>query len=126
MSVYIDSTKAFIELWESGLIPPQEWNEFYQQTQNLQEDEEISDAIETWLESRPEILKAYEERLALLDCSSSIDLNKNLGPGNTKSPTPPNQPSPSSRELLDNAIKKNSSSSDSPSGASESCKLPTD
>jgi hypothetical protein len=113
MSIYRNSTQAFIELLESGLIPPQEWNEFEQQTRNLQEDEEISEAIENWVESRPEILKAYEERLELLDCPSSIDLNKNLGPGNTKSPTPPNQASPSSRELLDNAIKKNSSSSDS-------------
>jgi hypothetical protein len=126
MSIYRNSTQAFIELWESDLISTQEWNEFYQQTGNLQEDKEISEAIENWVESRPEILKAYEERLELLDCPSSIDLNKNLGPGNTKSPTPPKQPSPSSRELLDNAIKKNSSSSDSPPSVSESCKLPTD
>ena len=115
MSIYRNSTQAFIELWESDLISTQEWNDFYQHTQNLQDDEEISEAIENWVESCPEILKAYEERLELVDCSSSIDLNKNLGAGNTKSPTPPNQPSPSSRELLDNAIKKNSSSSDSPS-----------
>jgi hypothetical protein len=115
MSIYRNSTQAFIELWESDVISTQEWNEFHEQAQNLQEDDEISEAIENWLESRPEILKAYEERLELLDGSSSIDLKKNLGPGNTKSPTPPNQPSPSSRELLDNAIKKNSSSSDSPS-----------
>ena len=126
MSIYRNSAQAFIELWESDVISNQEWNEFHEQAQNLQEDDEISEAIENWVESRPEILKAYEERLELLNSSSSIDLNKNLGPGNTKSPTPPNQPSPSSKELLDNAIKKNSSSSDSPSGASESCKLPTD
>ena len=114
MSIYTNSTRAFIELFESGLISTQEWNEFNQQTRNLLENEEICEAIENWLESRPEILQAYEEQMEILQSSSSIDLDKDLGPGKTNSPTPPNQPSQSSRELLDNAIKKNSSASEPP------------
>lgn len=114
MSIYTNSTRVFIKLFESGLIKTQEWNKFYQQTRNLLENEEVSEAIENWLESRPEILQAYEEQMEILKYSSSIDSDRDLGPGRTPSPTPPNQPSQSSRELLDNAMKKNSSSSDSP------------
>ncbi|MUG91947.1 hypothetical protein F7734_05515 [Scytonema sp. UIC 10036] len=115
MSIYGNSMQAFIDVFKSGLISPEEWNEFCQQTQNLQEDEDISEAIENWVESRPEILKAYEERLEVLNSSSSVDLDTNLGPGNAKSPTLPGQRSQSSRELLDNAIpKKNPSASDPP------------
>lgn len=119
MSVYESSIQAFVDVIESesNLISNQDWIELNQLTSNLPEDvEEIAEEIENWMqkESRRQILEAYEERLKALISSSSIDLDKDLGLGNIKSPTPPNQPSPSSRELLDNAIKKNSSSSDSP------------
>lgn len=118
MSVSEKSIQAFIKVLESEseLLSNQDWADLEQLVGNLPEDsEEISAAIQTWLqlESRSQIREAYKTQRKGLVSSSSIDLNKNLGPGNTKSPTPPNQPSPSSRELLDNAIKKNSSSSDS-------------
>lgn len=114
MSIYKNSTQALIDVFKSGLISPEEWNEFDQQTRNLQEDEEISEAIENWVESRPKILEAYEERLEILN-SYSFDLEKNLGPGNTESPKHTDLPIPSSRQLLDNAIpKQNSYPSDRP------------
>ncbi|MBD2604081.1 hypothetical protein H6G81_05965 [Scytonema hofmannii FACHB-248] len=118
MSIYENSVQAFIYVLESksDLFSTQDWSELNQLASSLSEDvEEIAEEIENWLqpESRSQILQAYEERLKALTSSSTIDLDKNLGPGNTKSPTPPNQPSESSRELLDNAIKKNSSLPDS-------------
>ena len=118
MSIYENSVQAFIYLLESksDLFSTQDWSELNQLASSLSEDtEEIAEEIENWLqpESRSQILQAYEERLKALTSSSTIDLDKNLGFGNTKSPTPPNQPSESSRELLDNAIKKNSSLPDS-------------
>lgn len=119
MSVYKNNIQAFIDVIESKfeLFLTQDWVELNKLASNvLDDDQEIADTIENWLasESRSQILQAYEERLEALDCSSNLNLNGNLGPGNIKFPTPPNQPSDSAKELLENAIKKNSPVSDSP------------
>ena len=119
MSIYKNSIQAFIEVIKlnPNLISHQDRVELHQIADNLSEDtEEISEIIEDWLQSdsRQEVLQAYEEQLEAIDSSSSLDLNVNLGIGNTKSPTKPNQPSTSSRELLDNAIKENLPLSNSP------------
>lgn len=103
MSIY--STLAFIGLFNAGLISESDGNEFYQQTSHLEDDEEITEAIEDWLKSRPDLLQAYKERLRDLIASSSTNLEPiTLGPFGSKSPTSTSQPSPTARELLDNAI----------------------
>ena len=116
MSIYENTIQAFIDVLESDLISTQDRAELKQLASNLPEDaEEISEEIENWLQpkSRVQIRQAYEERLKAPTSSSPIDLDRDLGPGNIQSPTPPNQPSQSSREQLINSIQKNSSRSDS-------------
>lgn len=114
MSIYENSIQAFIQVIESesNLISHQDWVELNQLASNLPDDaEEISEGIENWLklDSRNQIYQAYERQRQQVPSSlSSIDFDKNLGIGNIQSPTKPNQPSPSFKELLDNAIKKNS------------------
>ncbi|MEG4171472.1 MULTISPECIES: hypothetical protein [unclassified Microcoleus] len=119
MSVYKNSINAFIYVLESkpDLIPLQDWDELNQLASNLPEDaEEISERIQNWLkpESRSQIREAYRQRRKELAPSIYLDPNKILGPGNTKSPTPPDRPSESSKEMLENAIKKNSPLLNSP------------
>lgn len=119
MSVCKNSIKAFVDVIESksDLFSTQDWGELNQLASNVtNDDEEIAGEIENWLESesRSQILQAYEERLEAPDFSSIINLNPRLGPGNTKSPTPPNKPSESSKEMLENAIKKKSPLLNSP------------
>ena len=117
MSIYKQSIQAFTELYESGLISEPEFNEFYQQTRHLQEDDEISEAIETWLrvESRSQILEAYKQRLQAIMSASASDSDQILGFAGSKLDTPPNQPLLSGREMLDNAIQRKSSDSRSSS-----------
>ncbi|MEH1843461.1 MAG: hypothetical protein V7L25_00190 [Nostoc sp.] len=117
MSVYKNSIDAFIQVLDSQskLIPTQDWHELQQLSSQLpDDDEEISEIIENWLkpEYRSQLLEAYKQNLQSLSAASPIDLDKNLGIGNSKSQTPVNQPSESSKELLRNAIKGNSSLSD--------------
>lgn len=112
MSIYKNSIHAFIKVIKHSpnLITHQDRVELHQIADNLSEDtEEISEIIEDWLQSdsRQQVLQAYEGQLEAIDSLSPLDLNVNLGIGNTKSPTKSNQPSTSSRELLDNAIKEN-------------------
>ncbi|NJK66849.1 MAG: hypothetical protein HC849_23130 [Oscillatoriales cyanobacterium RU_3_3] len=113
MSVYQNYIKAFVDFIESqsDLFSAQDWSELNQLASDVPNDDEaIANEIENWLESesRSHILQAYEERLEALDSSSKIDGNGNLGPGKSKSPTPPDRPSESSKEMVENAIKKNS------------------
>ncbi len=113
MSIYENSIRAFIQVIESksNLISHQDWDELHQLPSNLPEDvEEISEIIENWLQldSRNQILQAYEQKLEVISSSSSIDLDKDLGMAKSQSPTQPNQHSQSYKELLDNSIKKNS------------------
>ncbi|MEH2333967.1 hypothetical protein [Nostoc sp.] len=113
MSVYKNSVLAFIQVLDSQskLIPTQDWNELQQLSNQLPEDnEEISEIIENWLqpESRSQLLEAYKQYLKSLAVASPIDGDRNIGIANSKSQTPVNQPSESSKELVDNAIKNNS------------------
>ncbi|WP_414545645.1 hypothetical protein [Nostoc sp. CCY0012] len=117
MSVYRNSIQAFIQVLDSqsNLIPTQDWNELHQLSIQLPEDnEKISEIIENWLqpESRSQLLEAYKQYLKSLTAASHIDVDRNIGIANSKSQTPVNQPSESSKELVDNAIKKNSPLSD--------------
>jgi len=119
MSVYKTSIKAFVDIIESksDLFSTQDWGELNQLASDVpNDDEEIVGEIENWLqpESRNQILQAYEERLEALNSSSDFNFNGTLGPGNITSPTPPSQPSESSKEMLENAIKKNSPLLNSP------------
>ncbi len=106
MSIDRNSTQVFINLFRSGLISNPDFDEFYQKTRDLQEDNEIADAIEGWLqvESRSQILKAYKKRMKEIIASYPIDSNQTLGGWKSESSTKSYQPSPTSRELLDNAM----------------------
>lgn len=114
MSIYILSTQALINLYEAGMISQQSFNEFNQQTQNLEDDEDIADGIEVWLESQnnSQLLQAYENQLRELTASIATQSGTTLGPGNAKSPTPVGQPNPTSRKLIDNIMMKNKPSVD--------------
>ncbi|MEH2304835.1 hypothetical protein [Nostoc sp.] len=113
MSIYRNSIEAFIQVLDSqsNLIPTQDWNELQQLSGQLPEDnEEIVEILENWLqpESRNQVLEVYKQNLKLLSTASPIDGGVNIGIGNTKSQTQANQPSQSSKELIENAIKTNS------------------
>ncbi|WP_375515804.1 hypothetical protein [uncultured Nostoc sp.] len=113
MSIYRNSIQAFIQVLDSQskLILTQDWNELQQLSSQLPEDnEEIVKILENWLqpESRNQLLEAYKQYLKSLTVVSFIDVDRNIGIANSKSQTPVNQPSESSKELVDNAIKNNS------------------
>ncbi|BDI14965.1 hypothetical protein ANSO36C_07670 [Nostoc cf. commune SO-36] len=117
MSVYRNSVLAFIQVLDSQskLIPTQDWNELHQLSNQLPEDnEEISEILENWLqrESRSQLLEDYKQYLKSLTAKFPIDVDTNIGIANSKSQTPANQPSESSKELIENAIKRNSLLSD--------------
>ncbi|MBD2495468.1 hypothetical protein [Nostoc sp. FACHB-280] len=115
-----NSIQAFIEILnsQSQLISQADWEELQQIRSNFPEDdnEEIAEILEEWLQtaSRSQLLAAYTQNLEIITAKSSIDVGKNLGIANSKSQTPPDKPSPSSKELLDNAIKLNAPLSDKP------------
>ncbi|MBD2611231.1 MAG: hypothetical protein FWK04_12245 [Nostoc sp. GBBB01] len=117
MSIYKNSIKAFIQMLDSqsNLIPISDWEELQQISIQLPEDdEEISEIIENWLkaQSYSELLEAYKQNLKSISAESPINGHRNIGIGNSKSQTPANQPSKSSKQLTENAIKNNSPSSD--------------
>lgn len=114
MSRNISSVKAFNELAESDIIPQSEIIEFYQLHQDLQDDDKIVTAIETWLRhpSRSEFLASYTEKLESLLSESNIDKDP-IGAGGTKSTTKPNQPSESVSQLFHNAMIKVTQSTNS-------------
>ncbi|MEH1857827.1 MAG: hypothetical protein V7L21_07485 [Nostoc sp.] len=117
MSIYRNSIKAFIQVldYQSNLIPTQDWNELQQLSSQLPEDdEEIVGILENWLqsESRNQVLEAYKQNLESITDKLPINVSTNIGIANSKSQTPANQPSESSKELVDNAIKNNSPLSD--------------
>lgn len=119
MSVYQRNIQAFIQVIESesNLFSLEDWDDLKKLVKNLPgDDDEISEQIQGWLqlETRSQIRIAVEKRRDDISSESNSSIsNKTLGPGSTKSPTQPNQPSESSKELLDNVIKKNSTSSNS-------------
>ncbi|MEA5623070.1 hypothetical protein [Nostoc sp. UHCC 0251] len=113
MSIYKNGIKAFIQVLDSqsNLIPTQDWNELQQLSSQLPEDnEEIVEILENWLqsESRNQVLEAYKQNLESITDKLPINVSTNIGIANSKSQTPANQPSESSKELVDNAIKNNS------------------
>lgn len=114
MSMSVASTQALINLYEAGMISQQSFNQFNQQIHNLEDDEDITEAIEVWLESQnnSQLLQAYENQLRELTASISVESGKTLGPGNSKSQTPVGKPNPTSRELIDNIMIKIQSSVD--------------
>lgn len=117
MSIYKNSIKAFIQVLDSqsNLIPTPDWKELQQLSSQLPEDdEEISEILENWLQpkSRSQVLEAYKQNLESISAKFPIDVSRNIGIANSKSPTPANQPSESSKELTENAIKRNSPLSD--------------
>jgi hypothetical protein len=116
MSVSERTIKAFIQVIESQstLLSIEDWTDLRELASNLPEDtEEISTIIRSWLkpEERNQIQEAFELQRKNIPSSFSF-ANQHLGIGSTQSPTPPNQPSQSSKELLENAIKRNSPLSD--------------
>jgi hypothetical protein len=123
MSIYQNSTKALIEVIEShsNLFSVEDWTELSALNSNLPEDEdEVEEVLENWLRhlSRSQILQAYKQELAFIIANPDTSLDKSIGIGNTKgvggsqSPTNPNQSSQPAKELIDNAIKRNSPLSD--------------
>ncbi|WYL95864.1 MAG: hypothetical protein HEQ35_20440 [Gloeotrichia echinulata IR180] len=116
MSVSERTIKAFIQVIESQstLLSIEDWTDLRELASNLPEDtEEISAIIRSWLkpEERNQIQEAFELQRKNIPSSFSFS-DQQLGIANSKSPTPPNQPSQSSKELLENAIKRNSPLSD--------------
>jgi phosphoenolpyruvate carboxylase len=117
MPIYRNSIEAFIQVLDSqsNLIPTQDWNELQQLSSQLPEDnEEIVEILENWLqsESRNQVLEAYKQNLESITDKLPINVSANIGIANSKSQTTANQPSESSKELVDNAIKNNSPLSD--------------
>lgn len=109
MSVNKKAALAFNSILEnpSDLLTNETWQELQQLSQELpDDDEEVTEKIETWLKSQSSLLEVYKQNLNKMD--SSLTEDGNIGAGGTKSPTPANQPSESSKELIQNAIKENS------------------
>ncbi|MBD2414454.1 hypothetical protein FACHB389_08285 [Nostoc calcicola FACHB-389] len=117
MSIYKNSIKAFIQMLDSqsNLISISDWDELEKLPNKLgEDDEEISEILEEWLkkQSCSELLEVYKQNLTSISAESPINGHKNIGIVNIKSHTPANQPSESSKQLIENSIKTNSPSSD--------------
>lgn len=111
MSINKQAAIAFSQVIENqvNLIADENWQELNQLSNQLPEDdEEITEKIENWLKSYPLLLQAYQQNLK----SISLTEDGNLGAGGAKSNSSQNQPSESSKELIQNAIKLNSPLSD--------------
>ncbi|MEH2423459.1 MAG: hypothetical protein V7K48_21860 [Nostoc sp.] len=112
MSVSERTIKAFIQIIEtqSILFSTKDWADLHELASNLPEDtEEISTIIRNWLklEQRNQIQEAFEIQRKNISSSFSFS-NQQLGIANSKSPTPVDQPSESSKKLIENAVKNNS------------------
>ncbi|MFN6535787.1 MAG: hypothetical protein RM021_005360 [Nostoc sp. EkiNYC01] len=117
MSIYKNSIKAFIQVLDSqsNLISISDWEELEKVPSKLGEDyEKISEILEKWLkrQSCSQLLETYKQNLDSISAESPINVDINIGIGNIKSQTPANQPSESSKQLIENSIKTNSPSSD--------------
>ena len=116
MSAYQRTIQAFVKVIESesSLFSQEDWLSFTELINNLPDDsEKIASEIRNWLklESRSQIKQAFDKKRQEIPS----ELNKSettLGPGGAKLPIPLNQPSESSKELIQNAIKLNSPLSD--------------
>ncbi|NER24229.1 MAG: hypothetical protein F6J96_26695 [Symploca sp. SIO1C2] len=105
----IAGTQAFIDLFESGFISQQALEEVYQQTRDLEDDEDIADAIKTWIESQNDnqLLEKYNAQFNQLISPNSSESGKLLSIGNSQSQTKQGESNPTSRKLLDSAIATN-------------------
>lgn len=110
MSVNKKAALAFNAILKnpSDLLTNEIWQELEQLSSELpkDDDEEITEKIEDWLKSYPSLLQVYKQNLQAMDLSLTAD--GNIGPGGAKLPTSATQPSESSKELIQNAIKENS------------------
>ena len=112
MSAYQRTIQAFVKVIESesSLFSQEDWLSFTELINNLPDDsEKIASEIRNWLklESRSQIKQAFDNKRQEIP-SELTKSETTLGPGGTTSPTQPNQPSESSKELIGNAIKVNS------------------
>jgi len=120
MSAYQRTIQAFVKLIESesSLFSREDWDDLDKLASNLPEDsEEISTEIRNWLklESRSQIEQAFDKKRQEIrqEIPSELTNSENtLGLGGAKLQIPLNQPSESSKELIQNAIKLNSPLSD--------------
>jgi len=109
--------QAFVKVIEShsNVISVEDWVELANLNSNLPEDEEdVEEVLENWLQSgsRSQFLQAYKDALDIVAANSTLKLGEDLGIGGIKSPTNSSQPSLTAKELIYNAIKKNSPLSD--------------
>ncbi|NES99414.1 MAG: hypothetical protein F6K61_02355 [Sphaerospermopsis sp. SIO1G1] len=114
MSAYQKTIQAFVKVIKSepALFSQEDWLSLTELIDNLpDDDEEISKGIRDWLKSRSQINEVFKNKRQELPSSLNND-GQILGPGGNKSPTPANQQSESSKELIQNAIKLNSPLSD--------------
>ncbi|MDT9341280.1 hypothetical protein VV11_018350, partial [Trichodesmium erythraeum 21-75] len=96
--------KTFIDIINDQAIPPEEFPNLLNLVEQMPEDsEEIANQIDDWLreESRLEIQEAYRNQVRKLP---EIEWRK-LGFGGAKAP--PGNENESTKELILNAIKKN-------------------
>jgi len=115
MSINKQAAIAFSQVIKNqvNLIADENWEELNQLSNQLPEnDEEITEKIENWLQSYPLLLEAYQQNLKSMNLYLTED--GNLGPGGAKSNSSQNQPRESSKELIQNAIKENSPLSNKP------------
>lgn len=113
MSINKQAAIAFSQVIENqvNLIADENWQQLNQLSNQLPEDdEEITEKIENWLKSYPLLLQAYQQNLKSMNLS--LTEYGNMGAGGAKSNSSQNQPSESSKELIQNAIKLNSPLSD--------------
>ena len=116
MSAYQRTIQAFVQVIKSepALFSPEDWLSITELMDSLPDDsEEIANGIRKWLklESRSQIKQAFDKKRQEIP-SELTKSETTLGLGGAKWPTPTNQPSESSTELIQNAIKLNSPLSD--------------
>ncbi|MEA5581317.1 hypothetical protein VB620_08195 [Nodularia harveyana UHCC-0300] len=114
MSAYQRTIQAFVKVIESesSLFSQEDWLSLTKLMDNLPDDsEKIANGIRDWLKSRTQLNEVFKNKRQEIPSSLNGD-NQTLGPGGTKSQTPANQMSESSKEQIQNAIKENSPLSD--------------
>ncbi|MDY6803789.1 MAG: hypothetical protein SXA11_08290 [Cyanobacteriota bacterium] len=122
MSVYRENIEAFIQVYQSGLIPEPDQQDLRKLVVNLPENNaKICDEIENWLkvETRGRVLTAYEEKLKAIIAAEKENNEIVLGPGKIRPNTSPNEPDETLKEQLTNAIQPASTTSNQSSEEDE-------
>lgn len=122
MSVYRENIEAFIQVYQSGLIPEPDQQDLRKLVVNLPENNaKICDEIEKWLkvETRGRVLTAYEEKLKAIIAAEKENNEIVLGPGKIRPNTSPNEPDETLKEQLTNAIQPASTTSNQSSEEDE-------